>query len=145
MRKVVRVTRFAACPWGTYGAASIEGTAFDAFSVERPWRDNKRVESCIPAGEYDLQLDMYFGGDGVGGRRDYPAYELVGVPNREEIKLHIFNAPNESKGCIGLGNAPGWHKGQWSVLDSGVTYKKFMEVMSGDERALLIVRWLVQP
>ena len=143
--KVVRVDRFARCPWGTYGFATVEGTAFEAFSCERPWLDNKRVESCIPAGEYQLRLDMYYGGDGVGGHADYPAYELVAVPNREEIKLHIFNAPTESQGCIGFGDAPGWYKEQWAVLNSSRTHKKFMGIMGGDERALLIVRWKVQP
>lgn len=101
-------------------------------TLERPWKDNQKTISCIPDGIYVAELDMYYGGDGVGGNQDYPAYELRNVPNRTEIKIHIGNYVRNVVGCIALGTTrDADHPAVWS---SGKAFKDFMDYMDGVER-----------
>ena len=98
------------------------------YTLERPWKDNKKNFSCIPAGEYICKKSMYYGGDGLGGKKaDYPAYEILDVPNRTHIKIHKGNYVRDVSGCIILGttycaNTP-------AVFNSKRAYDRFMHVM----------------
>ena len=40
--------------WGTNGALFVNGR-FICFTIELPWRENRRNVSCIPEGRYELQ------------------------------------------------------------------------------------------
>lgn len=100
------------------------------YTLERPWRMNQRTISCIPPGTYIAKLDMYYGGDGVGGaKNDYPAYELQDVPDRSEIKIHIGNYVRNVVGCIAIGlvrdaEVP-------AVWNSAKAFSTFMDYMHG--------------
>ncbi|WP_310993765.1 DUF5675 family protein [Aequorivita marina] len=39
---------------GTHGALFLN-TRFVCFTIELPWRENRRFESCIPEGRYELK------------------------------------------------------------------------------------------
>ena len=66
------------------------------YTVERPWRDNRPFVSCIPDGEYKMRRvnSPKFGED---------MWEIVDVPGRTHILLHVANGPGNVMGCIGLG------------------------------------------
>jgi hypothetical protein len=63
-------------------------------TLELPFFDNKRNESCIPFGEYLVKKDDT-------GRHKY--FKLFDVPNRENIEIHIANFTSEIIGCIACG------------------------------------------
>jgi hypothetical protein len=93
------------------------------WACEDPWNNNKENESCIPVGEYIVTARMYYGGDGPGGRPDYPTAEVMNVPDREHIKFHIGNEPIHTEGCplVGL---------DWSrngVTNSKIGFGKFKD------------------
>lgn len=107
---------------------------FEAFTIEQPWLQNAPYESCIPVGLYKLKLGRF----NAGG---YAAYEVMNVPGRTYIKIHIGNTVLDILGCICLGDAiTEFPNGIPGVLNSSDTFKKFMEVMDGDKEAWLSVR-----
>jgi len=85
----------------------------------------------IPAGLYELKLGMYYAGDGLGGKADYPAYEILGVPGRTNIKIHVANRAVELLGCVAPGKALGFLQGQLAVLQSLPAFRKFMDSLAG--------------
>ena len=48
---IVRLVRHAYLPVGTFGRLWLPG--FDCWTVERPWKNNRRNVSCFPIGTYD--------------------------------------------------------------------------------------------
>ncbi|MFC3199862.1 DUF5675 family protein [Parapedobacter deserti] len=62
-------------------------------TIELPWRNNRRMISCIPEGRYRLIRRMHFKhGDQLA---------VAGVPGREAILIHPANfALAELQGCI---------------------------------------------
>ncbi len=78
---------------GVNGTLSIGGQRI-CDTIELPWLNNQRRNSCIPEGRYKL-------------RKRYTARFglhcwVENVPGRDAILIHSFNrALKESKGCIG--------------------------------------------
>jgi len=66
------------------------------FSIEKPWRDNRPYESCIPEGEYTLvRVDSPRFGPNM--------WQVADVPGRTHILVHAANTERDVVGCIGLG------------------------------------------
>jgi len=133
--KTLILNRFCLSSMGTFGTMDIqeeEENLFSCYTVERPWLGNQPSISCIPWGKYGLELDYYH-------RGDYPAYEVMDVPNRTEIKIHVANTQADVQGCIGLGQALGYVNRQWAVTNSRRAYERFMTVMKGDPHAMLSI------
>ena len=65
-------------------------------TVELPYRDNRRNVSCVPQGTYDLVLEY-------SPRFGRYLWELKGVPNRSECKIHPANEAKQLNGCIAPG------------------------------------------
>jgi hypothetical protein len=98
---------------------------------ERPWLDNKRSVSCIPAGTY--KCTKY-----DSPSRKYEVALLHGVDERDMIEIHAGNKPLEdSEGCILLGMGLGQWDNQPTVTDSKKAFKKFMD-MADDEFILQV-------
>ena len=79
-------------PEGTQGVLEWNGTIV-CYTIELPWLGNQRRISCIPEGEYFLQL------------RFSPKFKwhflLMDVPGRDLILIHPANdAKLELLGCI---------------------------------------------
>jgi hypothetical protein len=121
--------RFAHTPMGVFGELTLGD--FKCYTVERPWLDNKPRESCIPEGVYSLELGMYNNGG-------YPAYEIMNVPDRSLIKMHVANNMNDVVGCVGFGSKLGFYEGLWSVLDSRGAMNGFMKAMDGEDGQIII-------
>ena len=127
----IHLERFAYTPFGVFGRLMFP--EFQCFTVERPWLDNRPRESCIPEGSYEMQLGRY-------NRGNYPAYELLNVPGRSLIKIHIGNTMDDLLGCVAPGKALGWVENKWAVTSSRVAYGEFMEAMGSIERSQIHVR-----
>lgn len=92
----------------TFGKLYLNGykNAPDIYTLELPWRDNKRNISCIPQGLYNVVPH---------NTNKYPkSYRLLNVPDREGILIHEGNFASsvkfanrtyepETKGCILVG------------------------------------------
>lgn len=134
----LKLIRYHRTPSVTIGKLIAEDDTFKCATIERPWKDNQKTISCIPTGLYTVELGMYYGGDGVGGKQDYPAYELRNVPNRTEIKIHIGNYVRNVIGCIALGLKP--DLAFPAVWSSQRAYQMFMQFMFGVDSFSLEVR-----
>jgi len=106
MKIVVR--RFHRTEAGTSGVLLIDGQLC-CYTVERPWLDNQRSVSCIPAGRYDLvvrkeQTDLT---RSYRARYDFFTWHLMikDVPNRSGIYIHSGNKPAHVKGCLCVGES----------------------------------------
>lgn len=79
-------------PSGTNGILSC-GERFLCFTIELPWRENRRMISCIPEGLYQLALRF--------SERHRYHLQVKKVPGRSLILIHKANdALKELKGCI---------------------------------------------
>ena len=69
-------------------------------TLERPWADNKKNISSIPAGEYSAILRY--------DHKDHWRIELLDVPGpdgkkRDNVQIHIGNTLDDTIGCILVG------------------------------------------
>lgn len=68
---------------------------FLCYTLELPYYSNKKGVSSIPVGLYKCRW------------RDSPKFgrsiELLNVPNRKYILIHIGNKPSDTQGCILVG------------------------------------------
>lgn len=74
---------------------TLKGKDIDLKTIELPWKDNKRRESCIPEGIYI-----------VTPRRSTKYglhFEVKDVRNRDSILIHVANYARELLGCIAPG------------------------------------------
>ena len=95
--KIITLNRIITTDEGVLGVLHSNGKPI-SVTLERPWKDNKAWESCIPFGMYSLtRLDK-------SKAFNYPHYLLEGVPDRTFIKIHVANYPSELSGCIGVGS-----------------------------------------
>lgn len=64
-------------------------------TLELPWKQNARQVSCIPVGRYVVEP------------RSSPKYgnhlHVLDVPGRDMILVHSLNYPDQTQGCIGIG------------------------------------------
>lgn len=91
--------------------------------IERPWKDNKVRESCIPVGVYKvLPLDR------SGSGKYVDVWHLQDVEGRTEILIHAGNTKNDSVGCVIIGSERGELNGEAAVLGSKKALAKLNEV-----------------
>lgn len=64
--------------------------------IERGYMNNKRNISNVPAGTYSMQLEY-------SPKFNTDLWELKGVPNRSECKVHAANYWGQLNGCISPG------------------------------------------
>ena len=133
------LTRWGSTPHGTFGAMDVDGLTL--YTVERPWLDNRRNISCIPAGKYPLRSRKYY-------RGGYDAIEVTEVPGRSLILFHRGNTMSNSQGCIlpgmdlGYLNPGGIHEGGlWAVMQSAAAFAHLMGAWQAHAYEHLIVEW----
>lgn len=71
------------------------------FTLELPWRENKKSQSCIPADTYNLFVDISRK-NGLDIHK-YQIIELEPKNKRSQIQFHVGNSANDTAGCILLG------------------------------------------
>jgi hypothetical protein len=82
----------------TIGKLYVNGELF-CDTLELPYRDNQRSISCIPDGEYKVNLRPAR----QSATRDYLHMIVEDVPNRSYILFHRGNKPSHTRGCILVG------------------------------------------
>jgi hypothetical protein len=113
--------RYAGCPSYTRGALFIGGEVL--YTLERPWKDNARNVSCIPAGKYQA---VFIKSSASGKYRD--VWHILAVPDRGGILVHNGNLVEHTKGCILVGLRPGKLGGAAAVLSSMSALVKLREL-----------------
>lgn len=136
----VRLERNAYTPLGTFGILRVGDKWW--YTVEEIWKGNQVGISCIPTGRYRMIQAKH----GWSTGNPYDCYQLVGVPGRDLINVHIANTISDIEGCIGPGKAFGCIRDRKTdqylpaVLSSAVAFREFMESMGGvDEAEIEIV------
>lgn len=116
--KVLELIRLENTPQGVVSILKINKHVFCA-TLEPPELDNQTNISCIPAGQYYIR--------GIKSPRFGDTYTVLDVPGRSHILFHAGNLVEHTAGCILLGETIGKLSGDRAVLNSGATFKRFME------------------
>ena len=117
----MRLIRIARNPTATYGVL-IQGDIPFAVTVERPWLDNKKGESCIPAGEYECKR--------VDSPKFGNTFEVTNVPDRSAILFHKGNISDDSHGCILVGEMFNSVLGKPGITASKEGFAEFLHLTS---------------
>lgn len=113
---------------GTFGVLVVDNYPF-CVTLELPWLNNEPKISCIPAGDYRVDLTY-------STRFKQYMYRLEDVPKRSGILIHAGNdgggSDADTEGCIllgmGYGIVPGKSQ-QLGVVSSRMAYNKFMKAL----------------
>lgn len=82
---------------GELKAYNESGVLLGVFkTLELPWLGNRRKVSCIPLGVYDIKR-------GISGKNGN-VYNVLGVPDRIGIQIHVGNFYTQIEGCILVGH-----------------------------------------
>jgi len=108
--------------FGTFGILRINKSVF-CVTLEPPDRTNFQNISSIPAQQY---ICYQYKSSKYG-----KTFEVKNVPGRSHVLFHAGNMAEHTKGCIILAEHFGKLKGQRAILNSGITFKNFMEIMKG--------------
>ncbi|MEW7289043.1 DUF5675 family protein [Aquimarina sp. 2304DJ70-9] len=105
---------------------------FECFSLELAWRDNQKNISCVPAGTYQIVKEF-------SPRFEKDLWELKGVPNRNETKIHVANFHTQLNGCIAIGSnlSDINNDNELDVTNSRNTLNIFHQTMGNDTKAVL--------
>lgn len=119
-------------------ADSIRGVLFAGgkffHTIERPWKNNTRNESCIPAGEYQT---TFLPRSASGKYRR--VYHLQSVPGRTGILIHNGNLVDHSRGCLIIGLRRGSLAGKPAVINSRTALHQLFQVMGTEPFQLQII------
>ena len=117
----MKLVRVASNSEATYGVL-IQGTIPFAVTLERPWLNNKRGESCIPKGTYQCVM--------VKSPKFGPTFMVKDVPGRSEILFHKGNISDDSHGCILVGEQFNQVTGRPGITASKEGFEEFMRLTS---------------
>jgi len=79
-------------------------------TLEKPWKDNKRQISCIPAGQYKCVP--------YSSVKFTNVWEVTNVTNRSKVLIHSGNTTDDIEGCILIGMEHGTLNNKDAVLRS---------------------------
>lgn len=105
---------------------------FYGHTLELSWKDNEKRVSCVPKGVYEARKR---GGD-ESSKYKYQHIEILDVPNRSKILIHIGNYPKSTKGCVLLGSTRALN----FVGDSRKAFYKLMYDLQDFEELELIIK-----
>lgn len=117
---VIEIIRVESTITGTFGILTIQKQAF-CVTLELPDRLNQTNASAIPASQYLCRQ--------VVSPRFGRTYQVLDVPDRTHILFHAGNKMRDTCGCILLGEHFGKLKGDRAILNSGKTFKNFIQVI----------------
>lgn len=117
---ILTLKRIASRADGTFGVLLADGAPC-AVTLERPWRDNRKGESCIPPGDYTCVR--------VHSPKFGPAWMVQDVPGRSEILFHAGNTFVDSHGCILVAERyVVWQDGSAAISDSRTGMAELMDL-----------------
>ena len=135
-RCMMELARLESWQGATVGVLSIDGEV-TCFTLEPPNRMNERDVSCIPKGEYlCVRKDASNSLTNDTGR----AWEVLDVPGRSDILIHVGNTITDTQGCILVGESAGhdlWKSGRRAILSSRDAFGIMMQKTEGYDKAIL--------
>lgn len=114
--------RIAMLPSATFGVLLWQDIPF-AVTIERPWLNNQKGISCIPAGKYVCKR--------FSSPKHPDTFEVTEVPNRDAILFHTGNFVSDSHGCIIVGEQFGIVDGNPAIMVSKQGFAEFLQLTSG--------------
>ncbi len=127
---MITLKRIAQDEEGTFGVLLDNGAPF-ALTAENPWAGNRPEVSCIPRGRYTCRR--------MRSPRFGETFAVASVPGRTHILFHRGNTPEDTRGCILVGNRFGTLKGNVAVLSSREAFRELMERLEGKEKFNLLI------
>lgn len=138
---LLRLDRIGSTPWGTLGRLELPGGA--AFvTLEQPWRNNAKGESCIPAGVYPMEMRQSPMVYRTSAKQFARGWEIRGVPNRSLIMVHPGNWMDDSNGCILVGRQFDVIKGKPGITSSRAAFTDMMGRLSMRDDWRIEIRWV---
>lgn len=137
---------------GVGGELFNERGQFLAYSIEQPWKDNKRFVSCIPVGEYNIEAfnSPHHGQVAVLVNHDldiYATQQEAEHGGRYSCLIHTANWSHELQGCIALGTGLSWGKDadpnidyppNLMITNSHKTVENLLPSLIGNK---ILIRW----
>lgn len=111
----VRMVRVEMSDKGAIGVLLLDSVIF-CYTLQPDVNDPNRF--YLPAGDYLCRR--------FHGEKWKDTFEVI-VPGHTALLFHPGNIEEESKGCTLLGETTGKLKGDRAVLNSGATFKAFMD------------------
>jgi len=129
--KILELIRLENTEEGVIGILKINKIIFCA-TLEPPERSNARRISCIPPSQYLIEP--------YNSKKFGKTYTVLNVPDRIGILFHSGNTVDNTEGCILVGETVGKLRGDRAVLNSGITFKRFIETLgvNGPKASLTI-------
>lgn len=126
---------------GTWGKL-YDGDKFICYTLERPWLNNKRNISCIPAGRYAVKpiVSPRFGETYYLHSLDDKGVRLYGPATRTHILIHKGNTIDDTAGCIVVGTKFGVLSNQRFIMNSKIAFDSLMDELNDNEFELEIIR-----
>jgi hypothetical protein len=115
--------------FGTFGVLRIDKVAF-CVTLEPRDNLNRVNRSSIPAGQYEMR--------GVSSERFGETFEVLSVPGRTGILFHAGNVVEDTSGCILIGQHFGKLAEDRAILNSGETFRKFVNAIGANAAHLTI-------
>lgn len=101
------------------------------WSLEPPWRNNRKNESCIPAGAYWVET--------YNSSRFGKTYVVLGVEGRTGILFHPGNTYQDTDGCIMPGSKIGYVGSVMGVLESRSAFARLFSLLAGGSTYYLTI------
>ncbi len=109
---------------GTFGVLKINKQVF-CVTLEPSDQENKSNISSIPVQQYRcIRVNSPTFGE---------TFEIINVPDRTHVLFHRGNELRQTKGCVLLAEHFGKLYGSRAVLNSGKTFKRFMQAIKGHD------------
>lgn len=115
---------------GTRGILTLPH-GWSCFTIELPWLDNEAFVSCIPEGDYPLQLRRSGVVERTTDAEFLNGWEVADVPGRSYIMIHVANYPGNLEGCIGPGQIETTMHNEPAVGNSLAAFRRLMAELEG--------------
>lgn len=125
--RIVRVTEYRGA---TMGVLCINDKP-EMLTLEEAWRDNRKNESCIPTGNYQLVRHR--------SPRFGMTFQVANVPDRSAILIHPGNTIKDTDGCLLVGFTIGQLEQEPAILQSTKAFDRFMQKLKGIDVARLSI------
>jgi len=116
--KIFKLIRVSQIEDGTFGVLLDYNNIPFALTLERPWKDNKKGESCIIWGTYICQR--------IQSPKFGNTFQVLDVPGRSEILFHKGNLKDDSHGCILVGEQFEPLEGRNGIIASTKGFEEFL-------------------
>ena len=126
----LRLSRIESNDKCTRGVLTVDGEAI-CVTLENPWLDNQEDISCIPAGIYGLKP--------FNGATKKNVYQIMDVPDRTYVLIHIGNTEKNTEGCVLPGSYYGELAGEPAVLNSGKAMRILRGLLKNDSHTIEII------